>query len=242
MILPIANVLFNLAQFLLTILVFLPVLFIAYHVAPGPQMLAFPVFLLLQVLFIIGAPLILSTATTYFRDVQYLVDVALSVTFWMTPILYEYTLVPERFRFALLLTPMAPFIRASQDVLHYHVWPGLVGVAARNGVRDRHVRDRSQRVRDLRGLASRAGLAGRQSRGSAGDACPPFHPALPTCGERVGVRGHERAGVAPGFSTLVVHVSGVAQRLRSWSGVAYRSTPFVIPGEPSSHVDRSQSR
>jgi ABC-2 type transport system permease protein len=122
-ILPIASVLFNLSQFLLTTIVFLPVLFVAYGVVPGPETLAFPIFLLLQVLFIIGAALILSTATAYFRDVQHLVEVGLNVAFWGTPILYEYTLVPERFRFAILLSPMAPFIRAYQDIFHYQVWP-----------------------------------------------------------------------------------------------------------------------
>lgn len=122
-ILPIAGVLFNLSQFLLTVIVFLPVLFLAYGVIPGPETLLFPIFLLLQVLFIMGAALILSTATAYFRDVQHLVEVGLNVGFWATPILYEYTLVPERFRFAILLSPMAPFIRAYQDILHYQVWP-----------------------------------------------------------------------------------------------------------------------
>jgi lipopolysaccharide transport system permease protein len=122
-ILPIAGVLFNLAQFLLTITVFLPVLFLAYQVIPGPQTLLFPIFLVLQVLFITGAALVLSTATTYFRDVQHLLEVGLNVAFWATPILYEYTLVPERFRFAMLLSPMAPFIRAYQDIFHYQVWP-----------------------------------------------------------------------------------------------------------------------
>lgn len=122
-ILPIAGVLFNLAQFLLTIVVFLPVLFLTAGVMPGAQVLLFPVFLLLQVMFIMGAALVLSTATTYFRDVQHLVEVGLNVAFWATPILYEYTLVPERFRFAILLSPMAPFIRAYQDIFHYGTWP-----------------------------------------------------------------------------------------------------------------------
>lgn len=122
-ILPIATVLFNLAQFLLTIIVFLPALFLAYGIVPGPQTLAFPVFLLLQVLFIMGAALLLSVATAYFRDIQHLVEVGLNMAFWATPVLYEYTLVPERFRFAILLSPMAPFVRAYQDLFYYQVWP-----------------------------------------------------------------------------------------------------------------------
>ena len=96
--------LFNLSQFLLTVIVFLPVLFLAYGVVPGAQTFAFPIFLLLQVLFILGAASSFRSATAYFRDVQHLVEVGLNMAFWATPILYEYTLVPERFRFAILLT------------------------------------------------------------------------------------------------------------------------------------------
>ena len=123
--LPISGVLFNLVQYLLTIAVLLP-LMLAYHrIAFGPQMLMFPVFLLLQVLFVTGLSLIFSTTTVFFRDVKHLVEVAVSIVFWSTPIIYEYTLVPEQYRQLLLLSPMAPFIRAYQDLFYYLTWPDV---------------------------------------------------------------------------------------------------------------------
>ena len=51
-------------------------------------MLLFPVFVALQALFTIGVALMLATGTAFFRDVRHLVDVALAVLFWMTPIVY----------------------------------------------------------------------------------------------------------------------------------------------------------
>ena len=52
-------------------------------------MMLFPVFLVLHVVFTIGIALILATATAFFRDVRHLLEVALSVLFWTTPIVYE---------------------------------------------------------------------------------------------------------------------------------------------------------
>src|SRR6185503_15885689 len=67
-ILPIATVLFNLAQYLLTVSVFLPAMMLWYRVTPAAPMALFPVFLALQVLFTVGIALLLATATAFFRD------------------------------------------------------------------------------------------------------------------------------------------------------------------------------
>jgi ABC-type polysaccharide/polyol phosphate export permease len=88
-------------------------------------MLLFPVFLVLQVLFVTGIALLLSTATAFMLDMRHLAEIGISVAFWATPIVYEHTLVPEAFRFAILLSPMASFIRAYQDMFYYLVWPDV---------------------------------------------------------------------------------------------------------------------
>ena len=55
----------------------------------GADAVVFPVFLALQVLFTIGVAMMLATATAFFRDVRHLLEVALAVLFWTTPIVYE---------------------------------------------------------------------------------------------------------------------------------------------------------
>lgn len=122
-VLPFAAVLFNLAQYLLTILVFLPIVLLVYGVPPAPRMLLFPVFLLMQVLFIAGLTMAIATASAAFRDVKHLVEVGLGIGFWLTPIIYEPTMVPEQLREIALLGPMTPFIRAYQDIFYYGVAP-----------------------------------------------------------------------------------------------------------------------
>ncbi len=131
-ILPIATVLFNFAQYLLTVAVFLPVLMLLYHVPPAAPMLAYPVFLVLQLLFTIGVALLLAVGTAFFRDVRHLVEVALAILFWATPIVYETAQIPERLRFVILLTPLSPYVTAYHDVFYYRRWPSpeTWGVAA----------------------------------------------------------------------------------------------------------------
>jgi ABC-2 type transport system permease protein len=122
-ILPISTVLFNFAQYLLTIAVFLPLMLVWYRIPLVEPMILFPVVLLLQLACTIGIALILSTVTVFFRDVRHLVEVALAVLFWTTPIVYEFDRVPERLRLLILLSPMSPFIVAYQKLFFFREWP-----------------------------------------------------------------------------------------------------------------------
>jgi lipopolysaccharide transport system permease protein len=122
-ILPIATVLFNFAQYLLTIAVFLPLMLVWYRIPLVEPMILFPVVLLLHVACTIGIALILATATVFFRDIRHLVEVALAVLFWTTPIVYELDRVPERLRLLILLSPMSPFVVAYQKLFFFREWP-----------------------------------------------------------------------------------------------------------------------
>jgi lipopolysaccharide transport system permease protein len=122
-ILPIATVLFNFAQYLLTVAVFLPLMLAWYRIPLVAPMIMFPVILVLHVAFTIGIALILATVTVFFRDVRHLVEVALAVLFWTTPIIFEIARVPERLRLVIMLSPMSPFVVAYQKLFYFREWP-----------------------------------------------------------------------------------------------------------------------
>jgi homopolymeric O-antigen transport system permease protein len=124
-ILPIATVLFNFAQYVLTVLVFLPVMLAVFGIRPAAPMLLYPVFLALQVVFTIGIALMIATGTVFFRDIRHLLEVALALMFWTTPIVYEVTRVPENLRLALLLSPLSSFVVAYKQIFFYRQWPDL---------------------------------------------------------------------------------------------------------------------
>ncbi len=124
-VLPVAIVLFNLVQYLLTVVVLLPLMFLLYRVPPSGPMVLFPAFLALQVLFTVGLALMLAAATTFFRDVRHFVDIGLLILFWTTPIVYQINQAPEWLRPALLWSPMSPFVVAYQSIFYVGDWPDL---------------------------------------------------------------------------------------------------------------------
>jgi ABC-type polysaccharide/polyol phosphate export permease len=87
-------------------------------------MLLFPVFVALQTLFTIGAALILATGTAFFRDVRHLVDVALMVLFWVTPIVYTLQDLSPRMRPLILLSPLSAYVTAHHSIFYDRQWPG----------------------------------------------------------------------------------------------------------------------
>jgi len=102
----------------------LPMMMLLYHVRPSAPMLLFPVFVALQALFTIGLALILATGTAFFRDVRHLVEIALAVLFWTTPIVYELRQIPSPLQLPILLSPMSPFVHAYHEIFYYRAWPG----------------------------------------------------------------------------------------------------------------------
>ena len=122
--LPISTVLFNLAQFLLALLVFFPAM-----VFLGAQftvaLVAYPLVLLLQVAFTLGLAFVLSAVTVFYKDIKHLTEVGLMIVFWITPILYDLSLVPERERPFFKLNPLTAYTIAYQDIVYRGRWPVL---------------------------------------------------------------------------------------------------------------------
>jgi lipopolysaccharide transport system permease protein len=122
-ILPTATVLFNLAQYILSVIVIVPVLLLWYGIVPSAPMLLFPVFIGLQSIFTVGVAMLLATGSAFLRDIRHLVEIAITVLFWMTPIVYELRVVPEPMRQLILLSPLSPYVAAYQQIFYYRVWP-----------------------------------------------------------------------------------------------------------------------
>lgn len=71
-----------------------------------------PLILIEVYLFALGISLFLAAAFVKFRDIGYIWEVLLQLGFYLTPILYAMTIIPERFQKLQLLSPVA---QAMQD-------------------------------------------------------------------------------------------------------------------------------
>ena len=101
---------------------------------------------------------ILATATAFFRDVRHLLEVALSVLFWTTPIIYELRQVPERLQLLMLLSPMSSFVVGLPADLLLSGWPDADRLGHRVRARAGRLRGGGSAVSRLRGSLHGAAL------------------------------------------------------------------------------------
>ncbi len=127
--LPIATVLFCFAQFLLALGVLLPILILVHRRPLAWTVLLLPALLLLHLLFTVGVALVLSSITARYRDVAHLTEVALALSFWLTPVVYPLSLAPPLLRSLLMTSPLTSFTMAYRDLLFWGRLPETVTLA-----------------------------------------------------------------------------------------------------------------
>jgi len=92
---------------------------------PNVYMLWLPVLMLLTISLAAGLGLLLGTLNVFARDVGQVVTVVLQFWFWVTPIVYPLSIVPEAFRNSLVFNPVVPLVAGYQNVLVYGTAPPL---------------------------------------------------------------------------------------------------------------------
>lgn len=106
LVIPIASVLAGLLDFAIAFLLLLAMM-AYYRVPPGKGVILLPLFVLFAVITSLTAGVWLSAINVRYRDVQY--TLGFLVQFWMlaTPVGYPASVVPARWRWVLVLNPMA---------------------------------------------------------------------------------------------------------------------------------------
>jgi lipopolysaccharide transport system permease protein len=124
-ILPIVTVASNLVHFLLS----LPILFVlllASHVQITMAILALPILIAVEFLLILGFAYPIATMHVWFRDTQHVLRLGLQLLFYLTPVFYDVSMVPERLRPLYYLNPMVHMVDAYRAVLLRGEFPNPV--------------------------------------------------------------------------------------------------------------------
>jgi lipopolysaccharide transport system permease protein len=109
-IIPLTIVLQDMIHFILSVPVIVLFLII-YHKAPSISWAyGIPLLLLIQLLLTYGVSLIISSINLFFRDIKHLTVILVTLLFYLTPIIYPETMVPERYKQLINLNPMAPLM------------------------------------------------------------------------------------------------------------------------------------
>lgn len=90
---------------------------------PGLVYLALlPVFAIL-IAFAIGLGISLGVLNVFFRDVGQFFGIVIQFWFWLTPIVYPISILPDSLRPLMSYNPMASIVTACQDILVMGQWP-----------------------------------------------------------------------------------------------------------------------
>lgn len=100
---------------------------------PGVVYFAILPVLLIQVMLAIGLGIVVGVLNVFFRDVGQFTTIAMQFWFWLTPIVYPVTILPEEVRGVVDWNPMAAIVGAYQNILvrgqapdFYSLLPALV--------------------------------------------------------------------------------------------------------------------
>lgn len=114
--LPIALVLVTGTQFAIAAILFVFVL-AALGRLDGVALLSVLPVLGIQVMLAVGLAIIVGTLHVFFRDVSHATSIFLQFWFWLTPIVYPLSIVPESARVWIERNPLTPIVRAYQDAV-----------------------------------------------------------------------------------------------------------------------------
>ena len=104
-------------------LVVFAVFMIIFQFMPTITILYLPLILFLQFIFVMGLCLPLSVLNVKFNDIQFIWKVVLHAGFFLTPIFYEITILPQIVQDILKFSPMVQIMNMARDVTLYDTIP-----------------------------------------------------------------------------------------------------------------------
>lgn len=109
LLIPLAAVLVGLVDYMMSCVVFLG-LMLFYHVPFTPTLLLMPVLGIFVVMTALSAGVWLSALNAHYRDFRYALPFLVQIWFYVSPVVYPVSYVPEKYRFFYALNPMAGLI------------------------------------------------------------------------------------------------------------------------------------
>lgn len=113
---PIASVLSNCLHLVIQIALLLSAI-VVFGRGVNRYWLWLPVIWGLEILFVLGLALVFSALNVYVRDMRYVVESANTVLFWLVPVFYSFSLIPDRFHEIYQLNPVAAVVLMIRTVL-----------------------------------------------------------------------------------------------------------------------------
>lgn len=102
--------------------IFMLVMFILNGIYPSLQWLQLLYYSFCLMLLIIGITYLTSALVVFFRDLAQIIMVVLQVGMWMTPIMWNKEMLPEKLQFIFKLNPLYYIVQGYRNSVIYHKW------------------------------------------------------------------------------------------------------------------------
>ncbi|NMB81992.1 MAG: ABC transporter permease, partial [Ignavibacteria bacterium] len=96
---------------------------VIYQIPLSWTLLFVPVIFITQFILVLGISFILSSINVYYRDVENIIGVFLTIWMYLTPIAYPPEIMPAKIATFFNLNPMTPIINSYRNVILYGVLP-----------------------------------------------------------------------------------------------------------------------
>lgn len=128
-VLPISYVTSMFINMLIVFVVIFAVLIFTGYGINAEALCFLPLVMVIEYTLSLGICMLVSALTVYFRDLEYILGIINMAWMYLTPILYQIDIVPEKFRMLFSLNPMTPVIIAYQQILYYKHIPEIKTLA-----------------------------------------------------------------------------------------------------------------
>lgn len=116
-VLPLSYTLSGIMNMVFSYMIVFPML-ILFKVNFTWNLLWLPILFVSQGILCLGITLLVSSINVYLRDLEYLISVLLMALYFMTPIMYEISSIPEKLQKVLYLNPMTGYVILYRNVTY----------------------------------------------------------------------------------------------------------------------------
>ncbi len=124
-VLPISFVTAQFVNMLLSFIVIFAVLAGTGHSLRPAAVLCLPPVMAVEYLLALGFTMVMSAATVYVRDLEYILGIVIMAWQFLTPVLYPLDQVPKEVEWIFMANPMTNVIVSYRDILYYERMPQL---------------------------------------------------------------------------------------------------------------------
>jgi lipopolysaccharide transport system permease protein len=125
----------RLVEFLIELTLAVTLIAIFHHGGVPASLIMLPLLVLLLVLITMGLTMLVCTLAVFYYDVQHILPIGVLALFYLSPVFYPASMVPESFRAIYFLNPFAGLLTLFHHVLYFGEFPparllALVSLAA----------------------------------------------------------------------------------------------------------------